>query len=99
VDLWRVGADGTNEEPVPGFNKKTWLWIAVTENGIYFEEDPWGKHPMLEFFDFKIRQYKTILTSEKSFFTGLNLSPDGRSIIYSVLDRDDCVIMMAENFR
>jgi hypothetical protein len=23
VELWRVGADGANEEPVPGFNKKT----------------------------------------------------------------------------
>ena len=99
VDLWRVGADGTNEEPVPGFNKKIWNWIAVTENGIYFEEDACGKHPMLEFFDFKNRQYKTILTSEKCFFTGLNVSTDGRSIIYSVFDRYEGDIMMAENFR
>lgn len=99
VDLWRIGSDGANEQPVPGFSKKTWLWIAVNDKGIYFEEDPWGKHPALEFFDLQTRQYKTILTVEKSFFTGLNLSPDGRSIIYSVFDRDDCDIMMAENFR
>lgn len=99
VDVWRVGADGANEGPVPGFNKKTWLWIAVTENGIYFEEDPRGQHPSLEFFDLKTRQYKTILTIEKSFAFGLDVSPDGRSIIYSVFDRNDCDIMMAENFR
>jgi dipeptidyl aminopeptidase/acylaminoacyl peptidase len=53
AELWRVGTDGTNEEPVPGFDKKTWMWIAVTDKGIYFEENPWGQHPTLEFFDLK----------------------------------------------
>jgi dipeptidyl aminopeptidase/acylaminoacyl peptidase len=99
VGLWRIAADGSNEEPVPGFDRKTWWCFAVTDSGIYFENNPSTQHPTLEFFDFKTKQYKTIITIDKPLASGVCTSPEGRWVFYAVFDRDDSDIMMAENFR
>jgi Tol biopolymer transport system component/DNA-binding winged helix-turn-helix (wHTH) protein len=99
IDLWRIAADGSNEEPVPGFDRKTWWCFAVTDSGIFFEDTPSTQNPTVVFFDFKTRQYKTIVTLQKTVAASMGVSPDGRSVFYSVFDRDDSDIMMAENFR
>jgi len=99
VGLWRIAADGSNEERVPGFDRNTWWCFAVTDSGIFFEDTSSTQNPTVVFFDFKTRQYKTIVTLQKSLAASMGVSPDGRSVFYSVFDRDDSDIMMAENFR
>jgi len=97
--LWRIAADGSREEAVPGFDRQTWWCFAVTDGGVYFVDTPTEQHPAVELFDFKTRQYKTIVTMKGRVASGMGVSPDGHWILYSQFDRDDSDIMMAENFQ
>jgi dipeptidyl aminopeptidase/acylaminoacyl peptidase len=99
VSLWRISAEGSREEAVPGFDRQTWWSFAVTDGGIYFVNMPSGQHRSLEFFDLKTSQYRTIVTIEKPLASGMGVSPDGRCVYYSLFDRNDSDIMMAQNFR
>ena len=80
-------------------------WM-VTGEGIYYIDryDARGKpeDPVaIKFFDLATREAKTVvpLAHDPTSNPGLNISPDGRWLIYSIDDYRNLDIMLVENFR
>ena len=100
--LWKVPVGGGEEtqvlESVVAFN------FYVTPQGIYFIQAPDRDGPdqsyLLRFFDFAGERVETItsLPTSVSFWGGISVSPDGRSMLYAE-DRRDSDLMLVENFR
>lgn len=106
--LWKVPMEGGAETPVLprvlfGDN------FTVTDRGIYFI--PWtgragplivSKGPEgapIEFLSFATGAVKTIFTTTKPVYLGLAASPDGRSLLFTQVDRAESDLWMVENFR
>ncbi len=76
----------------------------VTPQGIYFIQAPDRDDPnrsyLLRFFGFATERVETItlLPPRVSRFSGLTVSPDGRSMLYSER-KDESDLMLVENFR
>lgn len=71
----------------------------MVSEGIYFATAETLSHPMIEFLNFATGKLTPITTIDKPFNSGLSISPDGRWLIYSQLDRAGRDIMLMENFR
>jgi hypothetical protein len=106
--LWKVPIEGGAETPVLPrvlFGND----FTVTDRGIYFI--PWSgragplivsKGPQgapIEFLSFATRAVKTIFTTTKPVYIGLAASPDGRSLLFTQVDRAESDLWMVENFR
>ncbi len=99
-DLWRVSLmDG--EESLFLKNVEFRYW-TVAEQGIYFVANEDGQRH-IEFIDFASRQVSRVARLERKLGTnahrGLALSPDGRSLLVTLVERDSSDIMLVENFR
>jgi hypothetical protein len=98
--LWRVPVDGGEEAPVHDLLKPAnWGQWAVVDEGVYFVSATEPSSPVIEFFDFATSQVRSIATLEKPTIAGLAVSPDGRWILYTQIDRRENDIMLVENFR
>lgn len=100
ADLWRIPAAGGEETPVLEHHKSrlTRAWKVVDE-GIYFAAIESPTRQMIKFFDFATEKLTPVAPVEKPFSLGLSISPDGRWLIYSQVDRTGRDIMLMENFR
>ncbi|MHC4680839.1 MAG: hypothetical protein ACYTEK_19325, partial [Planctomycetota bacterium] len=97
--LWRIPVDGGEEAPVHDLVKPAdWGQWAVVDEGVYFVSATEPSSPTIEFFDFATSQVRSIATLEKPTVFGLAVSPDGRWILYTQIDRRDSDIMLVENF-
>jgi Tol biopolymer transport system component len=72
------------------------LWTVVP-NGIYFA--PMESPKSVEYFDFATKHVRRICKFEKNFNNGLSVSPDGRWLLYTQVDKANSDIMLVENFR
>jgi len=98
--LWSVPSGGGLEEPVPELSglRHTRGW-TVRPEGIYFYQVAEGK-PQIRFLDFATRNITTVLTRERlTPGLGLDISPDGRTLLYGQVDHRTDELMMIENFR
>lgn len=76
------------------------LSFAVTEEGLYFLARAGDStSSLLRFFDFRTRASRTILEIDKGPWFGVSVSPDGKSLLYSIQDRYDSDLMMFERVR
>lgn len=98
--LWRVGAEGGAEEPIPELAEAgVWRSWSVTANGVYYTlfnvQPPFD----IKFFDFATRQNRKIAATEKpppAHYSNLSVSPDGKRILYARQDQSASSIMLAE---
>ena len=98
--LWTMPSGGGLEEPVPELSglKHTRAW-TVRPNGIYFYQMVEGK-PQIRVLDFATRRISTVLMPEQiTPGVGLDISPDGRTLLYAQVDHRTDGLMMIENFR
>lgn len=98
--LWSMPSGGGLEEQVPELSglRHTRAWTVRSE-GIYFYQMVEGK-PQIRFLDFATRRISTVLVPEKvTPGMGLDISPDGRTLLYGQVDRRTDELMMIENFR
>ena len=72
------------------------LWTLVPE-GIYFA--PMEAPRSLQYFDFATKHVRQSCKFEKNLVNGLSVSPDGRWLLYTQLDKANSDIMLVENFR
>lgn len=100
--VWRVGAQGGQEEPFPQladyFHTR---YFDVTRNGIYFIAHRNEPHP-IQFFDFATSKISFVADIDNRMANGtpgLSVSPDGKWIAYAQVDYDSTDIYMVENFR
>jgi Tol biopolymer transport system component len=97
--IWRIPTTGGEETPVleehqAGLER---AWKVVNE-GIYFATAEKPSHPKIEFFSFATGRITQITSVARAFQKGLSISPDGRWLIFSQIDRTDRDIMLMENF-
>jgi Tol biopolymer transport system component/DNA-binding winged helix-turn-helix (wHTH) protein len=65
------------------------LNFAVTTSGIYYmSAGPFGRQSTINFFDFRTRKARSVLRIDKLWWFGLSVSPDERTVLYSVRDQD-----------
>ncbi len=103
--LWRkeLGDARGSEEPVLEALQH-WGWWALTPQGVYFFEQPGlpsGPSARLKFFDLASKRTTQLATLEKPIdqqTAAVSLSPDGRSLVYTQIDRFGSDIMLIENF-
>jgi len=98
--LWRVppeGGEGIEVLPALGGAEQ---WFAVVERGIYFipPRNP-DRTYSIQFLEFASGKITSIATIDKPLSSGLTVSPDGRSLLYTQVDQQGSDLMLVENFR
>ncbi len=112
VSLWRVPVSGGEEEQVLREIAGV-LNFAVARDGIYFEasppSSPLGHIPMLtpfsrpetllDFLSFATGKVTRVMTLDRRAAIGLDVSPDGRTLLFAQSDSFTEDLMLVENFR
>jgi serine/threonine protein kinase/Tol biopolymer transport system component len=98
--VWKMPLDGGEETRVLD-QPRAWPNWALARTGIYFVSESAEPNGRIEFFDLATRKTTPIVSLEKpaSFFGGLAVSPDGRSLLSGQIEVDDSSIMLVKNFR
>ena len=102
LQVWQVRPDGTHEQRVQGIPTLTGLpdWL-VTATGVYFI--PMGENPpRIKFYDFATKTTRTVVMLHRPRITwepAIDLSPDGRYILYSQTDTLISDMMLVKNFK
>ena len=99
--IWRIPTAGSEETEVIGsLEAGYWGYWALVKNGFYYLETT-GK-PTIAFFDFTTRRTTKVFELENRparEATGMAVSPDGRTILYTQLDALSRDVVLVENFR
>src|SRR5262249_10675144 len=105
--LWRMPVTGGAETKVLQSVAYS-VNFAVLSDGIYFipyaniTYSPLSRQLMpseIQFLNFATGKIKTILAVTNPLFAGLAVTPDRRSVLYSLVDHLNSEIMLAENFQ
>lgn len=101
TEIWSIGTDGSNEQPVKGLPSFSWPSWDLTATGIYYYDSIPPTNEIL-FFDFAT--LKTRVAARTSgrpapFVTTLSVSPDGKELVYPQLERSTADIMLVDGFR
>jgi Tol biopolymer transport system component/DNA-binding winged helix-turn-helix (wHTH) protein len=102
--IWRMPVAGSEETPVLDLQKtehrRSWV---VVEKGIYFAAAETATRSVVEFFSFATgrveRRVATLERAIKQGPPGLEVSPDGRWLLYTRIDQSGSDIMLMEYFR
>jgi Tol biopolymer transport system component len=101
--LWRVGVNGGEEAPVLDFPKASfWGYWALVKKGIYFVNTETGPQPALQFLSFADKRVVHVAALDRRpvpFLSGLAVSPDEKSILYTQEDHRSSDIILVDNFR
>ena len=92
----RRSGDGTEETLITDLSGRAWV---AGESGIYFVNQ--ARDRML-FFDFAAKKTSKVLALDKVVRTlhrVLDLSPDGRELLWSQVDSSSSDVVLVENFR
>jgi Tol biopolymer transport system component len=102
ASLWRVakdGAGGGGEVPVLD-SLADWSTFSVAPDGIYFIPYAGSEAgSSINFYRFADGQTRAIIEIHKPVSVGLTVSPDGRVILYTQVDRDDNDLVIARMLR
>ena len=92
--LWKMPVDGGPETQVAKslFRNN----FVVTEGGIYFTP---ASEPSVQFLDLASGATRTVAKLEKRPDLGLALSPDGRYMLFTLVDFEGSDLMLAEGLR
>jgi hypothetical protein len=85
----------TEIEGMPAVNDQS--QYTVVAGGIYYV--PAETPKSVWYFDSASRKARKMFDTEQHHNNGLSVSPDGRWILYTQIDRPNSDIMLVENFR
>lgn len=98
--LWSVGADGTDEKPIPELAEAgVWRSWSVAPNGVYYTVFATQIPLQIKFYDFGSGQTREIARVDKfppAYYANLTVSTDGKRILYARQDQTSAAIMLAE---
>ena len=97
--IWRVPVNGGAEvHVVDGLSYS--INFAVGERGLYFVAvGDTGDKPSVDFFDFATSKRSTLVRLDKPFWFGMTLSPDERSLVFSLVDSAGSNVMLVDRFQ
>jgi len=96
--LLRRGPDGREEMLLPDLRGRAWV---VGTGGIYFG-DPTDQHRQIRYLDLATRRVTAVAAINRLFSTTtrlMDLSPDGRNLVWVQADSSNTNLMLLENFR
>jgi Tol biopolymer transport system component len=97
--VWRLPVEGGEATKVLDGVHPEALW-TVGRDGIYFFAKPDEKgHSDLSIYEFGTGKTRKILTIERPVTWYVEVSPDGRTILYTQVDEVGSDLMLVENFR
>jgi hypothetical protein len=71
----------------------------VTDEGIYFvQARSTLDRVTIAFMDLRSQKARPVLRTNGRLFTGLTLSPDGRSLLWTQVDERDADLILVEGF-
>jgi Tol biopolymer transport system component len=99
--LWRAPAGGGEEALVfAELHPVDWENWVVSAQGIYFVDRADPDRPQLAFFDLATGRSRIIAPLPRLLYkSGLTLSPDGRTLLYTQIDHNESDLMLVENWR
>lgn len=99
--IWRIPTTGGQEaEFIGSLEAGYWGYWALSEVGIYYLET--AGTPGINFFNFATRRITRLFDLESHparEATGLGVSPDRRTILYTQLDALSRDIVLVDNYR
>ena len=98
--VWKKSLDTSEESRLP-INACHWFDWELTRDGIYFLNQDFPPNGRIEYFDFA-HGYSTpiqVLDKPASGYSGLALSPDGKSLLFGQNELNESYIMIMKNFR
>jgi len=97
--IWRVPVDGGAEVPVvEGLSYS--LNFAVGGRGLYFVAlNDTSNRASVDFLDFRTRQRSMLAHLDKPFWFGVTVSPDERSLVFSVVESAGSNLMLVDRFQ
>jgi WD40 repeat protein len=98
--IWRVPADGGEEELVRGgISEPVYGHWVEANGGLYFLARNHTRST-LKFLNFETRRLSQIMLVEKPWdVSALAVSPDGRSLFFDQIDESGSDLMSVENFQ
>src|SRR5262249_20665642 len=97
--LWKVPVDGGEEVQILD-SLDYFSNFAVTGRGIYYSPVPARElTPLVRFYDFSTRKSSTAAMVGRPLELGLSVSPDGKWMLYTQVERGGADLMLVENFR
>jgi len=101
--LWRVGVDGTEEQPVPELaDAGYWRAWMITAQGLYYVANTDSLPLPLKLFNFTTRQSRIVTMTEHApawLPHSLGVSADGRQILLTQSDLFSSSILLMKDFR
>ena len=95
--LWKIRPSGGEETQVADGLSYS-LNFVVANKGIYYMVAREGAdRTSIAFLDFATEKTATLLTLDKPWWYGMAISPDQRSILFSVVDNAGSDLMLVEN--
>lgn len=96
--LWQMNLETSEEtllfNELKPVDRDNW---AISGDSIYFAHRPNSDQAVLSSYDLKTKKIETIKPLEKFFFrSGITISPDGNSLLFSRIDRWESDIMILE---
>ncbi len=102
TEILKLSLAGGEEQSVDKrLSGLTWGDWELTEKGIYFAKPDTGQTGHIYFYSFSNQQINQIVAAEKPIYQysgSLSASPDGRSLLFTQVDRTDSDIMLIQNF-
>jgi Tol biopolymer transport system component len=99
--IWRIPTSGSEETEVVGaLESGYWSYWALVENGIYYLDT--AAMPGINFFDLTTQRTTRVFDFENHparEATGIAVSPNGKTILYTQLDALSRDIVLVENYR
>ncbi len=97
--IWRVPVSGGEEQPVVDGLSYGINYVVATR-GIYFLAVAGARNQTsLDFFEYATGKRSKIVRVGKPFWWGMALSPDEKSLLYSVVDNAGSNLMLVDSFR
>jgi len=96
ASIWRLPPAGG--EPVKVLDGIVWFNYTVIDAGIYYI-DRLGGQTRLQFLDFATGTSSTVARNLGEVGSGLAVSPDGKTILFTRVDAAGDDLMLVENFR
>ena len=100
ASLWKVPVGGGDEERVLESLSNSWASHAVGQEGIYFSPSrKEGESSVIQFYSFANGSIVDVFRTEDRIPGVMDVSPDGKYVLYTQDDMTGSDLMLVEDFR